>query len=76
MGAKKVSVVLRTVGDDQRSPADVVSARLQSGARVPLSGPGVLGPLKLPKGGELSLEIQLREPLRVSMEVSVLEAEQ
>jgi hypothetical protein len=67
-------LVITTVGDDQKAPAEIKSARLTSGADIPVAETGKLGPVKLTAGEPLKLEIVLSEPLRVAMEVSAHEA--
>jgi len=63
-----------TIGDDQKAPAEIKRARFVSGEEIAVSGPGVLGPVKLRRGQPLRIEIVLQEPLRVAMEVSAHEA--
>ncbi|HEX3103658.1 MAG TPA: hypothetical protein VHQ22_04375 [Terriglobales bacterium] len=73
---KSANLAVWTVGDDQKAAAEIQSARLPGGKEVPVKGPGLLGPLILPSSkGVLRLEIRLREPLLVAMEVSAHEAE-
>ena len=72
--SQKVKIALWLVGDDQRSVAEVKSARLPNGKNLQISSGGLLGPLQLPKGAALQIEVRLREPLRVAMEVSAHEA--
>jgi hypothetical protein len=67
-------LVISTVGDDQKAPAEIKSARLASGGDIPVPETGILGPLKLTAGAPLKLEVVLLEPLRVAMEVSAHEA--
>jgi len=67
-------LVISTVGDDQKAPAEIKSARLSSGGDIAVSGIGILGPLKLTNCGPVKLEIVLVEPLRVAMEVTAHEA--
>ena len=67
-------LVIATVGDDQKAPAEIKAARLTSGADIPVAEAGKLGPVKLTAGEPLKLEIVLSEPLRVAMEVSAHEA--
>ena len=66
-------LVVATIGDDQKALAEIESARLASGADVAVAKTGVLGPLKFAAGEPLKLEVVLREPLRVAMEVSAYE---
>lgn len=72
--AADVMLVISIVGDDQKVPAEIKSARLITGEDVPVPGTGVLGPFKLTTGSALKLEVVLAEPLRVAMEVSAHEA--
>ncbi len=66
-------LVIATIGDDQRAPAEIKSARLASGADIAVAKTGVLGPLKFVAGEPLKFEVVLREPLRVAMDVSAYE---
>jgi hypothetical protein len=72
--AKPAAVLIWTVGDDQRTPADIKSVRMASGEELLMIAPGVIAPIKLPTDSALKLEIVLREPIRVAMEVSAHEA--
>ncbi len=67
-------LLISTVGDDQKAPAEIKSARLANGGNIAVPETGVLGPLKLTPGAPLKLEVVLLEPLRVAMEVSANEA--
>lgn len=67
-------LAISTVGDDQKAPAEIKSARLVSGADIPVTGTGILGPLKFEQGVPLRMEVVLEEPLRVAMEISAHEA--
>jgi len=71
--SKDVNLVIWSVGDDQRAGVEIASARLSSGADAEVKYGCVVGPIKMPKDG-LSLEILLKEPLRIAMEVSAHEA--
>jgi hypothetical protein len=74
--AKSATLAVWTVGDDRKAPAEIVSARLRDGTAVPVKMAGVLGPLALPGSkGVLNLEVRLREPMLVAMEVAAHEAE-
>jgi hypothetical protein len=74
--AKNAMFSLWVVGDQGKAPAEIKSARLRDGKSVPVKGVGLLGPLMLPSSkGTLHLEIKLREPLRIAMEVAAHEAE-
>lgn len=64
------------VGDQGKAPAEIKSARLRDGKPVPVKGAGLLGPMALPSSkGSLHVEIKLKEPLRIAMEVAAHEAE-
>lgn len=67
-------LLIWTVGDDQRVPAEIKKARFLSGEEITIAGPGVLGPVKLRSREPLQIEIILQEPLRVAMEVTAHEA--
>jgi hypothetical protein len=71
---KKVKVAVWLVGDDQRSLAEIQSARLPNGIRVAVNPGGLLGPLQLASSVPLKIEVRLREPLRVAMEITAHEA--
>lgn len=73
-GAAPVNLVISTVGDDQKAPAEVKSARLVDGTPVPVSGAGVLGPVQIGEEETLRIEFELSEPVRVAMEVTAHEA--
>jgi hypothetical protein len=70
---KEANLLVWMVGDDQKIAAEVKFARLSGGSEVPVKG-GVLGPLKLPEGTGIKLEVGLRTPGRVALEVSAHEA--
>lgn len=70
----KLSIAVWAVGDDRKAPAEVRSARLLDGAEVTVAANGLIGPLAAPREGALKLEIVLRQPLRVAMEVAAYEA--
>jgi len=72
--ATDAMLVISTVGDDQKAPAEIKSARLASGEDIHVAQTGVLGPLKLTTDAPVKLEVVLLEPLRVAMEVSAHEA--
>jgi hypothetical protein len=73
---KGATLSVWTVGDQGKAPADISSARQKDGKTVPVKGAGILGPLVLPnKKGSLHLEIKLREPLRLAMEVAAHETD-
>jgi hypothetical protein len=74
--AKDATLSIWTVGDQGKAPAEISSARQKDGKTIPVKGAGVLGPLVLPnKKGILHLEIKLREPLRLAMEVAAHETD-
>ena len=62
-GASKASLVVWTVGDDQKASAEISKARLASGGDIPISDDGSLGPIELEKGAPLLVEVVLTEPL-------------
>jgi hypothetical protein len=70
---KEANLLIWTVGDDQKVAADIKAAKIPGGADVPIKE-GVLGPIKLPKGPGLKIEVALRQPVRVAIEVSAHEA--
>jgi hypothetical protein len=63
-----------TVGDDNKVPAEIKAAKLLEGGALAIAAGGIIGPIKVPGDGVLRLEISLREPLRVAMEVTAHEA--
>jgi hypothetical protein len=69
-----LSMFIWAVGDDRKVPAEVSVARLLDGTPVTVSSTGALGPISVPPNGAIRLEVVLREPLRVAMEVSAHEA--
>lgn len=73
-GSQSVNLIVSTVGDDQKAPAEITGARLEDGKTVPIIGPGVLGPISLKADATLRIEVILSEPVRVAMEVSANEA--
>jgi len=73
-GSKSVNLVVSTVGDDQKAPADITSARTKDGAKLPIAGPGMIGPILLSAEDVRRIELTLAEPIRVAMEVSAHEA--
>ena len=70
----EVQLAVWAVGDDQKTPMEVKTARHASGESIPVSALGILGPLKFPRDKALRIEIVLEEPLRVAMEISAYEA--
>jgi hypothetical protein len=74
--ARGATLSIWTVGDQGKAPANISSARQKDGKSVPLKGTGMLGPLVLPNAkGLLHLEIKLKEPLRLAMEVAAHETD-
>lgn len=67
------TLLICTVGDDQKAPAEIRSARFASGTPIPVVGAGLLGPVALKTGEVIRMEIVLKEPLRVAMEISAHE---
>ena len=67
-------LTVSTVGDDQKAPAEIKSARHATGEALPLAGLGRIGPVSLTPGEIIRIEIVLAEPLRVAMEVTAHEA--
>jgi hypothetical protein len=64
------------VGDQGKAPAEMQSARLSDGKPIPVTGAGLIGPVTLPSSkSSLHVEIKLREPLRLAMEVVAHEAD-
>jgi hypothetical protein len=72
--SKSASLLISTVGDDQKAPADIKSARMEDGTVLPVAGPGVIGPMELSAETVHRIELTLSEPVRVAMEVSAHEA--
>jgi hypothetical protein len=73
-GSQSVNLLVSTVGDDQKAPADIRTARMEDGTAIPVAGPGVIGPILLSAGSLHRIEVTLSEPVRVAMEVSAHEA--
>jgi hypothetical protein len=71
---KQLNAQIWTVGDDGKVPAEILSAKSQDGTMVPVKGGGIIGPLSVAQNGSLLLEISLRDPLRVAMEITAHEA--
>ena len=69
-----IELVVEAIGDDQKAPTELKTATLHDGTPLTVKDGGVVGPLTLPKSGSLLLEVRLKEPVRVSMEVSAHEA--
>ena len=73
-GSQAVNLLVSTVGDDQKTPAEISVARLEDGTVIPIIGLGVLGPILLTDDGVHRIEVTISEPIRVAMEVSAHEA--
>jgi uncharacterized membrane protein YgcG len=73
-GTQQVNLVVSTVGDDQKAPAEISVARTEDGTAIPVVGEGVLGPIMLAADTAQRIEVTLCEPIRVAMEVSAHEA--
>ena len=73
-GSQSVNLAISTVGDDQKAPAEISAARLADGTAIPITGPGVFGPITLIDDAVHRIEVTLSEPIRVAMEVSAHEA--
>lgn len=72
-GNQSVNLVISTVGDDQKVPADIRGARLADGTVIPIISPGVFGPITLTSDTVHRIAFTLSEPIRVAMEVSAHE---
>lgn len=70
----KLSIAIWAVGDDRKVPVEVRSARLLDGTDAPVAEIGIIGPIATPKSGAVKLEVVLRQPLRIAMEVAAYEA--
>lgn len=73
-GSQPVNLLVSTVGEDQKAPAEISAARLEDGTAIPIIGPGVFGPIPLTNDTVYRIEVTLSEPVRVAMEVSAHEA--
>lgn len=69
-----VNLLVSTVGDDDKAPAEIRCVRLADGQSIPVVGVGIFGPVQLAGGQTLRLQVVLSEPLRVAMEVTAHEA--
>ncbi len=67
-------LIVSTVGDDQKAPAEIKRARFASGEEIPVCEPGIIGPIKLNKDKLIRIDVVLEEPIRVAMEVAAHEA--
>jgi len=72
--SQNVNLIVSTVGDDQKAPAEISAAHLPNGVPVPLVSSDTLGPILLDKNSVYRAELALAHPIRVSMEVSAHEA--
>lgn len=72
-GRKAANLLVSTVGDDQKAPADISTAQMEDGTAVSV-GPGIIGPILLSADTVHRIEVTLAEPVRVAMEVSAHEA--
>lgn len=72
-GRKVANLLVSTVGDDQKAPADISTAQMEDGTAVSV-GPGIIGPILLSADTVHRIEVTLAEPVRVAMEVSAHEA--
>jgi hypothetical protein len=70
----KLNLALWAVGDDRKDSVEVRSARLVDGTDLAVGPNGVIGPIVAPAGEGVKLEVVLRHPLRVAMEVAAYEA--
>jgi hypothetical protein len=68
------NIAIWAVGDDQRVPAPIKSARRSGGKDLKVVAPGMLGPVSLGPSQPFDFELILDEPLRLAMEVSAHEA--
>lgn len=69
-----VKLLVSIVGDDQKAPAEIKSARLTDGVPIPVVGVGIIGPVQIASLQTLRLDIVLSGPMRVAMEVTAHEA--
>lgn len=73
--ARSANLLISTVGDDQKAPAEISAARMEDGTAIPVIGQGLVGPVALAADAVCRIEVTLSEPLRVAMEVSAHEAQ-
>jgi hypothetical protein len=73
-GSKSANIVVSTVGDDQKAPADIVAAKMEDGTTLSVAGPGMFGPIVLSADTVHRIEVTFSQPVRVAMEVSAHEA--
>lgn len=65
---------LSAVGDDSTAPIDIATAKMASGNMLDVASLGLVGPVSFPAKEPLRIEVTLREPLRLAMEVAAHEA--
>lgn len=74
-GGRMALIQINGIGDDgSKNPAAIHRARTAAGDILPVKG-NAIGPLPLPGGTPLKIEIVLADPARVSMEVVAHEIE-
>jgi len=73
-GTQPVNLLVSTVGDDQKAPAEISVAHMEDGTAIPIIGQGVLGPIPLAADTAHRIEVTLSNPIRVAMEVCAHEA--
>lgn len=73
-GTYSARLGLKMIGDDQTAPAELAEARTAAGVAIPVSPSGAIGPVSLSSSEPLRLEVVLRRPLRVAMELVAHEA--
>ena len=73
-GERQIYLTLRASGDDILEPLPVVEARVSRGSRIRISNDGKrIGPVELRATRTLSLEVTLKHPMTVAVEVSAYE---
>ena len=70
---QQADLIIWFVGDDQKTEAEILSARMVSGEEIPVKNNCALGPLTISSEGIL-VEVVLKSPRRVAMEVAAHEA--
>ncbi|HXO27764.1 MAG TPA: hypothetical protein VOA80_10495 [Thermoanaerobaculia bacterium] len=70
----KLNLALWAVGDDRKEPVEVRSARLLDGTELLVGPNGLIGPIVAAEADGIKLEVILRHPVRVAMEVAAYEA--
>jgi hypothetical protein len=71
---RRAMLTISAVGDDLTAIVAIEEARFLDGKKIDIAGSGVLGPVTIPKGQPLRIEITLSEPRRLAMEVKAHEA--